>query len=603
MRPSFHQHLMRLRWPFCFLLLAFCINNGNAQGTRLLRQPSLSEQHIAFVYGADLWITDRTGGEARRITSTPAVESDPHFSPDGRWIAFTSDRTGSNSVYIVSIDGGTPKRLSWHPSAAFARGWTNDGKRVLYASSRETAPSNYNRLWTVSTQGGPSTLLPAPWGFDGAFAPDKNRIVLDRMSRWDVEWREYRGGQNTALSILNLDDLSETPIPCERSTDTQPLWIGNTIYFLSDRDWTVNIWAYTPATGALVQRTKYKDSNVKWLSGHRGTLIFERDGYLHTIDAASGNAKQLDITVRGDFPWAETRWENVNKRVSNAALSPTGKRVAMEARGEIFTVPVANGDARNLTHSAGVADRVPIWSPDGNRVAWFSDASGEGYALLIANQDGLSAPRSISIGESKMAWEPTWSPDGKRIAFCDDDVRVRVLEVESGKITTADVGGLNIERGGLGLCWSPDSKWLAYAKTASNNFRRIMLWSVATGEARALTDPLADGFAPAWDRGGRYLYFLASTEVALGSGWANTSSTQSDPAYGAYVVVLRKDDPSPFPPKSDEEPDTTGAAKKAVKPEKKPAKDSVELVRIDWEKIDRRTLALPMPVRNYAAVQ
>lgn len=606
MNPSFTRQPKSSRLLNILFLAALCfsISIAQAQGTRLLRQPTLSEQSIAFVYGGDLWITARTGGEARRLTSTPAVESDPHFSPDGRWIAFSSDRTGSTCVYVVSIDGGTPTRLTWHPSAAFARGWTNDGKRVLYASSRETAPSAYNRLWTVSTQGGPSTLLPAPWAFDGAYAPNQQRMVIDRMSRWDVEWRDYRGGQNTSLSILNLDDLSETAIPCERSTDTQPLWLGNTIYFLSDRDWAVNIWAYTPGNGALVQKTKFNGSNIKWLAGHQNTLIFERDGYLHTMDASSGNSKQLEITVRGDFPWAETRWENVNKRVNNAALSPTGKRVAMEARGEIFTVPVANGDARNLTHSSGIADRVPIWSPDGNRVAWFSDASGEGYALLIANQDGLSAPRSISIGESKMAWEPSWSPDGKRIAFCDDDVRVRVLEVETGKITTADVGGLNVERGSLGICWSPDSKWLAYAKTASNNFRRIMLWSVATGETKPLTDPLADAFSPAWDRGGRHLYFLASTEVALGSGWANTSSTSSNPAYGAYVAVLRKDDPSPFPPKSDEEPDTTGAgAKKVSPPAKKPAKDSVEAVRIDWEKIDRRIIALPMPVRNYAAVE
>jgi tricorn protease len=604
MSSNFVQHLQRHGWHWC-LLLAICVSNGTiqAQGTRLLRQPTISEQNIAFIYGGDLWITGRNGGEARRLSSTPAQESDPHFSPDGRWIAFTSDRSGSGCVYVVSSEGGTPNRLTWHASPAFARGWTNDGKRVLYASSRETAPSAFNRLWTISTQGGPSTLLPAPWGFDGAYAPDSKRMAIDRMSRWDVEWRDYRGGQNTPLSILNLEDLSETQIPCERSTDTQPLWLGNAIYFLSDRDWTVNIWAYTPGTAALAQRTKFKGTNVKWLSGVGNRLVFEQDGYLHTMDISNGNTKQLEITVRGDFPWAETKWENVNKRVNNVALSPTGKRVAMEARGEIFTVPVANGDTRNLTRSSGAADRVPIWSPDGTKVAWFSDASGEGYALMIGSQDGLTAPRSIPIGESKMAWEPTWSPDGKRIAFGDDDVRIRVLEVESGKITTADVGGSNIERGSLGLCWSPDSKWLAYAKTASNNFRRVMLWSVTTGETRALTDPLADSFAPAWDRNGRNLYFLASTDVALGSGWANTSSTQANPAYGAYVVVLRKDDPSPFPPKSDEEPDTTGNSKKALKPEKKPAKDTVELLRIDWDRIDRRTLALPMPVRNYASMQ
>jgi tricorn protease len=602
MKPNFKYNRPQLG-----LLLAVFLNFGlsfslSAQGTRLLRQPTLSEQNVAFLYGGDLWVSARNGGEARRLTSTPAQETDPHFSPDGRWIAFTSDRSGSSSVYVVSVDGGAPTRLTWHSSPAFARGWTNDGKRVLYASSRETAPTAYNRLWTVAAQGGPSTLLPAHWGFTGSYAPDKNRIVVDKMSRWDVEWRDYRGGQNTPLTIINLDDLSETKIPCERSTDTQPLWLGSTIYFLSDRDWTVNIWAYNPATGAVTQKTKFKGASVKWISGDHGQIIFERDGYLSTMDPTSGAIKQLEITVHGDFPWAETRWENITKRISAASLSPTGKRIVMEARGEIFTVPITNGDPRNLTHSSNTADRAPIWSPDGSKIAWFSDAGGEGYGLMIAAQDGLSAPKRWSIGESKMAWKPTWSPDGKHIAFTDDDVRIRVIDVANGKIVTADVGGVNIERGQMGITWSPDSKWLAYSKTAPNTFRRVNLWSVASGEVRPLTDMLADAFSPAWDRSGRHLYFLASTDVALGSAWANTSSGRNiDPVYGAYVVVLRKDDPTPFLPKSDEEADTTGkGAKKDLKMDKKPAKDTLEAVRIDWEKIDRRILALPIPARGYS---
>jgi tricorn protease len=601
MKPNFTKFYAPISKHWCLAIgLFFSLINANmAQGTRLLRQPTISEQNIAFIYGGDLWVVGRNGGEARRLTSTPAQENDPHFSPDGKSIAFTSDRAGSNSVYVVAVDGGAPTRLTWHPSPAFARDWTPDGKRVLYACNRETAPTNYHRLWTVSAQGGPSTLLPAPWAFSGSYAADGKKIVLDRMSRWDVEWRDYRGGQNTPLSILNLDDLSETKIPCERTTDTQPLWLGNMIYFLSDRDWTVNIWAYNPATGAVTQKTKFKGTNVKWLSGDHGQIVFEQDGYLSTMDPASGATKKLEINVHGDFPWAETRWENLNKRINAASLSPTGKRILMEARGEIFTVPVTNGDPRNLTHSSNADDRAPIWSPDGSKVAWFSD-NGEGYGLMIASQDGLGAPRRLSIGESKMAWKPTWSPDGTRIAFNDDDVRVRVIEIATGKITTADAGGTNVERGSMHITWSPDSKWLAYSKTAPNTFRRVNVWSVATGEVHPVTNLLADAFAPAWDRNGRHLYFLASTDVALGSGWANTSSGSANPVYAAYVVVLRKDDPTPFLPKSDEEADTSKAAKKDVKMDKKPAKDTVEAVRIDWEKIDRRTLALPIPVKNYA---
>jgi tricorn protease len=272
----------------------------------------------------------------------------------------------------------------------------------------------------------------------------------------------------------------------------------------------------------------------------------------------------------------------------------------MEARGEIFTVPVEKGDARNLTRSSGAADRAPIWSPDGAHIAWFSD-TGEGYELLIADQDGLSDPRRISIGQSKMAFEITWSPDGERIAFVDDDVRVRVVTVESGDITTADIGGTTLERGGMGISWSPDSKWLAYAKTFPNNFRRISAWSVDSGEALTLTDALADATSPAWDRDGRHLYFLASTNLALGSGWANTSAMSADPTYAAYVMILRADDPTPFPLESDEEEVEEEGPEEAAGEEGGEEEGEAEevAVRIDPDGIERRVMALPMPVRRY----
>lgn len=588
------------------------------QGARLLRQPAISSSHIAFIYGSDLWIVSKDGGEARRLTSTAAVESNPCFSPDGRHIAFSSNRSGSDAVYVLPIEGGMPERLTWHPAPAMVCGWTPDGKHVLYASNRDSAPTGFTRLWTVPAQGGPSTLLPAPRGFRGSYDAAGKRMILEPLSRWDVEWRAYRGGQNTPLVILNLEDLSETLLPNQRSTDIHPVWIGETAYFLSDRDWTSNIWAFTPATQALRQLTQFTGADVKWLSGANGLLVYEREGYLHTLNPASGTSKQLEINVSGDFPWAETRWEEVSGRASAASLSPTGKRALFEARGEIFTVPVEHGNFRNLTRSAGAADRAPVWSPDGGKVAWFSDAGGKGYALMIGEQDGLSAPRSISIGESKLGWEPAWSPDGKRIAFVDDKVRVRIVEVESGKITTADIGGVNTERGSMGLSWSPDSKWLAYSRTAPNSFRRITLWSAESGETRALSDPMADAFSPAWDLGGRYLYFLASTDVALASGWANTSSIRADPTHGAYIVVLRKDDPTPFPPKSDEEPekkadsagddkkdqpakaDAKSSKKDKADEKKEEEKPATEPVRIDWDGIERRTLALTVPVRSYA---
>jgi tricorn protease len=560
------------------------------EGTRLLRQPTISERQVAFAYGADIWVADRAGGPARRLTSTPAVEANPHFSPDGKLIAFTSNRSGTMQVYVVPVEGGEPTRLTWYPAPSFARGWTPDGSRVLYASLRETAPVGYARLWTVARTGGPSTLLPAPWGYDGSYAPDGRRIVVDRVRRWDVEWRGYRGGQNTPLTILDLGTLEETRLPNERTQDIAPVWLGDKIYFISDRDWASNVWSYDVASGALQQLTHFTGAEVKSLSAGAGMLVFEQDGWIHTLDPASGRIQRLAITAQGDFPWMEARWEDVSERVGAASLSPKGRRVLMEARGEIFTVPVEHGSPRNLTRSPDADDRAPVWSPDGRRIAWFRDG-GDGYALMVTDQDGLGTPRSITIGESKMAWEPTWSPDGKQIAFEDNKVRIRVVDVESGRIRTVDAGGANVERGGMELAWSPDSRFLAYAKTYPNMFRRIVVWSRDSGSVAPLTDALADAAAPVWDRNGRHLYFLASTNLALGSGWANTSSIAADPSYGVYLMVLRADDPTPFAPRSDEEGDTTAA--------KKGSDTGAVEVRIDRAGIERRIVALPMPVRRY----
>lgn len=566
-----------------------------AQGTRLLRQPTISATQVAFTYGSDLWIVDRAGGTARRLTSTPAVESDPHFSPDGKWIAFTSDRSGVPEVYVLPTAGGEPTRLSWYPAGSYARGWTPDGKRVLYASSRETAPVGYDRLWTVAPTGGPSARLPAPWGYDGSFAPDARRIVVDRVTRWDWEWRSYRGGQNTPLTILDLHTLDEVRLPNERTQDRYPVWLGGKIYFVSDRDWAANVWSYDVATTKLEQLTHFTGAEVKWLSGGGGMLVFEQDGWIHTLDPATGQVHRLDITVDGDFPWAEARWEDVTGQVEDASLSPTGKRILLHARGEVFTVPVEHGSPRNLTRSTAVDDRAPVWSPTGTQVAWFSD-SGSGYALYIGDQDGTEPLRRIDIGDSRMAWEPAWSPDGKRLAFVDNRVRIRVVDLATGAIRTADAGGANIERGNLGLVWSPDSKWLAYAKTFPNQFRRIVVWSAESGTATPVTDAMADAAAPAWDRGGRFLYFLASTNLALGSGWANTSAIHAQPSYGVYLALLRSTDSTPFPPRSDEETGKSKDSTKSAKPD-----TGATQVRIDLAGLDRRILALSLPVKRYTA--
>jgi len=440
--------------------------------------------------------------------------------------------------------------------------------------------------------------------------------VIEPVRRWDVEWRAYRGGQNTPLVLMDLGDLSETLLPNERTTDIFPVFMGDKIYFLSDSDWVSNIWVYDPGSSNLEQLTHFEGADIKWLSGNRELLVYEREGYIYTFDPESLTSRQVVINVTGDFPWAEARLEEVTSMARNASLSPNGKRIILEARGEIFTVPVEDGSPRNLTRSDGAADRVPVWSPKGDSVAWFSDEGGDDYKLLIANQDGLSPPRTILIGESKMAWEPCWSPDGTMIAFADNQTNIRIVDVASGNIRTIGQGGISIERGSMGLSWSPDSKWLAYSKTGSNMFRMLYVWSADDGSTRPVTNPMADSFSPSWDADGKYLYFLASTDLALGSGWANTSAMGASPTHAAYLLVLSGEEKTPFPLKSDEEEvkkedeekkeDDSKAKDKKGKPasgsDKGDEKEGGLTVRIDFDDLERRTLAIPMPVRSYSFI-
>lgn len=555
--------------------------------TRLLRMPTVSATHIAFAYASNIWIVERAGGTARRVTSFQGQASHPQLSPDGRQLAFSADYAGNPDVYVVPVDGGEPTRLTWHPGADLVQGWSPDGARVLFTSPRATAsPSSTTRFWTVPVAGGPETVLPLPRGYQGKISADGRHLAYRMNSSWDEERRNYKGGQNKAIWIADLTTFDVVTPPWTGSKEMDPVWLGDTVYFLSDRDGVSNVWSYVPGTKQLAQLTKFTDFDVKTLASGGGVLVCEQAGLVHLIDPKVGKPSVVPVRVNGDFPWAMAQWEDVTARMTNLGVSPTGKRVVVEARGEIFTIPADKGDVRNLTTSSASAEREPAWSPDGKFVSFFSDASGE-YQLVVEAQDGLTPPRRIALEKPTRYYSPSWSPDSTRLLYTDTNLNVRVLDIASG---TAKVVGRDpwmVPSRTLAPSWSPDSRWVAFATRLDTMARAIVVANVETGQQRQITDGLADAMYPVWDASGKYLWFLASTDLGLRSQWLDMTSYEHLQTFGLYVAVLRKGEPSPILPLSDED------AGVGAKVEPTPLTASTAPLTIDFDGLQQRVIAVP----------
>ena len=569
----------------------------HAQGTRLLRHPDVSARYVAFAYAGDIWLAPRAGGDARRVTSSPTVERDPHFSPDGKWLAFTGEYGGTEDVYVVAVDGGEPRRLTWHPGADEVRGWTPDGSHVVFESTRASAPDAEPRLWTIAVTGGLPEPLAAPRAQAGSLSPDGRSLAYQMVRPWEADMRRYRGGQNQPIRVLDLKTLAEQKLPWTDSRDQQPVWMGNTIYFISDRDWTNNVWAYDVAAKTLKQITRYSDYEVQSLGAGAGAVVYEQAGDIHLYDPAAGTDRKLDIHVTGDFPWAMPHSVNVARALTAPQLSPTGVRALFEGRGDIYTVPADKGTWRNLTRSSGVADRSPIWSPDGKRIAWFSDSSGE-YQLLVDDQDGSTPARVYPLEHPSYFYAPSWSPDGSRILFTDAQTNLWVLDLATGKETHVAQDNYTWPNRELTPVWSPDSKWIAYTKRLmGSQFHAVFVYSLADGSTHQLTDGLSDAIDPAWDRSGKYLLFLASTDFALRSGWLDMSSYDHTLQRGIYLAVLAADQPSPLLPETGDETGKSRAG--ADSSAKRGAGTDSAAVRIDFAGLSQRILSLDVPSRDY----
>jgi tricorn protease len=590
------------------LLVLACAIPLQAAETTLYQSPTLSRTSIAFAYAGDLWIVSREGGASTRLTTHAGVERQPRFSPDGSMIAFTGQYDGNVDVFVVASGGGVPRRLTYHPGADEAMGWTADGKKVLFRSAREAARS-YDQLFTIALDGSLPELVPLPHADEGSFSPDGSRIAYQPISQWQPDWKRHQGGQAGQIWIARVSDSVIERVPHSGSNDHAPAWLGDHVYFLSDRGsrtGTKSIFAYDTRTKSVAQVFANEGLDLKSLSAGPDALVYEKFGSIYLFDPATNASKAIPIRLDGDFQSVRVRYEPAADAIRSASISPTGQRAVFEARGDIITVPAEKGDARNLTRSSDSMQRDPSWSPDGKWIAYFSDESGE-YQLVLRDQRGDGVKKIAMDGAPSFYYSPVWSPDSTKLAYTDRRLSLWYVDIASGKHTRVDTNPIGFTDDVLRPSWSPDSKWIAYARYLPSLVRAVFVHSLANGKSTQVTDGLSDVVYPVFDRNGKYLYFAASTDMRAIS-WADLSAIDAVPTRTIYGAVLRNDLPSPLAPESDEEKNDAPAAgaesaDKKEEPKNGDKKDAVaakkaEPTRIDLDGIGQRIIALPIPPAN-----
>ena len=539
----------------------------------LMQSPSLSQTQICFAYGGNIWTVSRSGGEAGRLVAGSGLLSGPVFSPDGSLVAYTGDYDGNQDVYVVPAGGGEPRRLTSHPATDVALGWTPDGKGVLFRSTRSSY-SRFERLFTVSVDGGFPTELPLPMGVQGAFSADGKQLAY--VPRWNrrlgagdayIAIKQYRGGLTSPIWIANLTDSRVERIPREDSNDFNPMWSGGKVYFLSDRSGPVTLFSYDLTSREVKQLVTNDGFDLKSASLGPGAIAYEQLGSLYLYDLQQGRSQRVPVALAADMAELRPHFEPLGpKKIDNAGISPSGARAVFEAHGEIFTVPAEKGDIRNLTKTPRAAERYPAWSPDGKWIAYFSDESGE-YALCLKEPGGLLPARKIELGmPPSFFYEPVWSPDSKRIAYHDKRLNLWYVELEKPTPVKVDTDRFDNPLHRFDAVWSPDNAWLAYTKQLENHLRAVFVYELTNSKATQVTDGMSDALFPAFDVNGKYLYFTASTDTGLSTGWLDMTSEAHPVTRSAYVVVLKRDEPSPLAPESDEE--KVDEAKKADEKDK-----------------------------------
>jgi tricorn protease len=551
---------LRLGGGFCAVVLTgLGVSAQPVEGqidARLMRQADVSATQIAFVYAGDIWVAPKLGGTAVRLSSPRGEESFPRFSPDGEQIAFTGNYDGNQDVYVVPAGGGTPRRLTHHGAPDRVLDWYPDGRWVLFATSRTSEKDRFNHLYRVSVDGGVAEKLPVPYGEFASLSPDGRQLVYTPISRDFRTWKRYRGGMAPDIWLFDLETLTAENLTRDEANDAQPMWHRDTIYFLSDRGEPrrANIWAYDLPSREFRQVTRFTEFDVHFPGMGPEEIVLENGGQLYLLELASETLQQIRIRVVTDRATLKPRVENVAGLLRAASVSPGGKRVVFEARGELFSVPAEHGFIRNLTHSPGVAERHPAWSPDGVWVAFFSDRTGE-YELTLRRADGSGGEETVTELGPGFRYAPTWSPDSRSLVFIDQAMKIHLHDRETRTTRQIDQmlwqyhGGLSRFR----FSWSADSRWLAYAADLENRHAAIVLYDTRNQQRHQVTSGFYNDEWPVFDPAGNHLYYRTSRSFTpvysdLDNTWIYPNTTR------IAAVPLRRDVASLLAPRNDEEP-------------------------------------------------
>ena len=578
-------------------------NNASRQDLKLLRSPTMSKNKIAFEYGGEIWEVPRVGGKAHVLASGMDMLEKPIFSPDGSKIAFTGTYEGNTDVYVVSASGGQPKRLTYHPGADVAVGWTPDGKHILFRSRRYSF-SDPDQLYTVSDTGSFPRELPLSKAEEGSYSPDGSHIAYVPDFQWEPFWKGYKGGQHTHIWIAKLSNSSVTRVPNKNSNESDPMWVGNTVYFLSNRNGHKTLFSYGVNSRNIKQLIDNNGFDITSASAGPGGIVYSQFGQLHIYDTSNGDTHAVPVTVTGDMPQRRPYYKNVKDQIYQSDISPNGIRAVFEAHGDIFTVPAKHGSITNLTHSPGVMDRGAAWSPDGKHIAYFSDRDGE-YDLYISGQKGQGKPRKIKLGQDNAYYyNLRWSPDSNKILFSDQKLNLWYVNLNADhpkpkKVDTDNYSQLHE----FGATWSPDGQYIAYTKVLPNFMHAIFIYSLKNGKIHQLTNGMSDCLYPAFDKNGKYLYFTSSTNTALTSGWLDMTKLERPVTRHVYAMMLQKGTASPVAPKSGFEKEKKSAEEAHHSNSEKSEKGKSKSVKIDFQGLLSRTVALPVKPANYMGLR